>query len=45
MSNREVLIEVDTLKETDEQRQVRELAERKQVEILTEENNNGDTDV
>lgn len=27
MSNREVLIEVDTLKETDEQRQARELEE------------------
>ena len=29
MSNREVLIEVDTLKETDEQRKARELAEIK----------------
>lgn len=29
MSNREVLIEVDTLKETDEQRKARELAELK----------------
>ena len=29
MTNREVLIEVDTLKETDEQRKARELAELK----------------
>ena len=29
MTNREVLIEVDTLKETDEQRKARELAEIK----------------
>ena len=29
MSNREVLIEVDTLKETDEQRKARELEELK----------------
>lgn len=45
MSNREVLIEVDTLKETDEQRKARELAERKSESgLLTEQEGDNDAE-